>query len=674
MTKPDVVVRLEEENAELRRQLDLMRQANSSSSAGGEAVPTSTERPSDLPYDAARTPSAVPTSSISATALQVTEHGNCSGDCAKILRQYKALNENFKTARDHLRRRRDERDKWTKHAKYLKQKILAAEEQHGIQILDRPAHRVHALDDHTTDPDEEAFHPGMSFTSDVGANDEAQLPALPPAETASISAHANSQVRSETTETTQGVASDEITEQLPALPTAAADHTAIIKQEPSSDAPVVVSERELRKRKRADDAHETVSKPRIKAELADDSSPIMSIAAVKPHTQESLDLGDIGQRIQTPRKRPTVGHVHDQYDNNTPLQHVKRHAPQSTAAIRQLSALMPLSVNARMIRSGGDQPLSKTQKRRQLGSGISSLAEDGANYEMTPSAVRTKAPIQRQHQNQHQQHAKSRLDSLLDGSLDSAEADTMISRPAKRNQERDNSGDPALGIPGRRLLPFENAAQQSVAKPTPMRLALDRQPKGDTKVITPSKPPQQPSKQSASSLRRKPVSELRLEDFKVNAQANEGHDFAFSDVVRDKSDRACLPGCTDMHCCGKQFRALALSQRPDPPLTAQQRQEEQKLLEEYLGDYSYRLATMSKEERLELWVEAKTQELANKYGRHRHRFSRMQSPPGFWDADFPNTQDLEAEREEAAKRTKRIIADRRREALRPGGRWMFRDE
>jgi hypothetical protein len=129
-----------------------------------------------------------------------------------------------------------------------------------------------------------------------------------------------------------------------------------------------------------------------------------------------------------------------------------------------------------------------------------------------------------------------------------------------------------------------------------------------------------------------------------------------------------------MHCCGKYFRPLAASQKPNPPLTAAQRQEEQKLVEGHLGDYSYRLATMTKAERAEIWLEAKTQELANKYGKHRHRFSRMRSPPGFWNADFPDTQDLEAERAEAAKRERATVEERYQEARRPGGRWVFRDD
>ncbi|PHH88013.1 hypothetical protein CDD83_8119 [Cordyceps sp. RAO-2017] len=175
-------------------------------------------------------------------------------------------------------------------------------------------------------------------------------------------------------------------------------------------------------------------------------------------------------------------------------------------------------------------------------------------------------------------------------------------------------------------------------------------------------------------MRGRPLSELQLDDFKINPVANDGHDFAFAEVVRDKGERACLPGCTDPHCCGKQFKGLAAAERPDAPLTPAQRLEEQRLLEWYLGDDAYRLAGMGRDERAELWVEARAQELANKYGRHRHRFSRMQSPPGFWNADFPSTQELRADREEAARRERKAVAERYREASRAGGRWIFRDE
>jgi hypothetical protein len=67
-------------------------------------------------------------------------------------------------------------------------------------------------------------------------------------------------------------------------------------------------------------------------------------------------------------------------------------------------------------------------------------------------------------------------------------------------------------------------------------------------------------------------------------------------------------------------------------------------------------------------------DLANRYGRHRHRFARRPSPPGYWNPDFPSTQEMEKNREEGEKMEKRLVEERHREAVRGGGRWLFRDE
>ena len=100
----------------------------------------------------------------------------------------------------------------------------------------------------------------------------------------------------------------------------------------------------------------------------------------------------------------------------------------------------------------------------------------------------------------------------------------------------------------------------------------------------------------------------------------------------------------------------------------------QALLENYLGDDAWKLSSMTKQENEDLWLKAKTQDLANEHGKHRHRFHRAASPVGYWRTDFPSTQEDQREREEAAKVMRRMIEDRYREAMRPGGRWLFRDE
>jgi hypothetical protein len=339
--------------------------------------------------------------------------------------------------------------------------------------------------------------------------------------------------------------------------------------------------------------------------------------------------------------------------------------PQTTRPTHFNSALTPISVNRRVTRSGGDKPAQQPLKKG-LGHGIGVLAENGAVYEAeppapTPTGTRLKAA------------AKGKLEAMLNNAISDDEQAGAYITPRQRRVP----GTPRdeLHVPARRQLPFDKNQRAIGSREKTVALTAT------SKNIRHAQSPAQKTdasrtrkREDASILRNKPLSELRLDDFKVNPLVNDGEDFAFSEVVRNKADRACLPGCTDMLCCGKQFRALAISQRPNPPLTPAQREEEQKLLEDYLGDYAYRLRDMGEEERMELWVEAKTQELANKYGKHRHRFSRMQSPPGFWNADFPSTQELEADRSEASKREQAAIKERHREAMRPGGRWLFRDE
>ncbi|EFY86932.1 hypothetical protein MAC_07049 [Metarhizium acridum CQMa 102] len=520
--------------------------------------------------------------------------------------------------------------------------------------------------------DEPVLNPSTSFMSErEPEEDEPQLPELAstskPPGGALQGCNANS-------ETTQGEASDEISQPLPVIPSPSNGEMVVIKEEQSSDVPEIVSEREVRKRKRNEEHAGTTVVPKIKPEMAGSSSPVMLVSPVQFHTQESIDLGDIVKKIQTPRKRQLLEQAGPQSEiiprskltTLTPPHAGAQQGAQSAIAPRQTSALMPLSVNARIIRPASVKIQQKSHWF-QLDDSIESLAEDGAAYNAQAPTDQVKSPSV--------SSTKSRLDALLNDPLAQSEDENIISRLPKRTESRTTARHTDLGIPGRRQLPFDRDGHiSSKSTPGERSLTLKSVSEAKTRGGGFASPWQTINRPDSRPLRHRPLSKLGLEDFKVNPRANEGHDFAFSEVVRDKGDRTCLPGCTDMHCCGKEFRAIAISQRPNPPLTAAQRQEEQKLLEDYLGDFSYRLASMDKDERMEVWIEAKTHELAHKYGKHRHRFSRMQSPPGFWDADFPDTQQLEADREEAVKRTRRAVAERYREARRPGGRWMFKDE
>lgn len=175
-------------------------------------------------------------------------------------------------------------------------------------------------------------------------------------------------------------------------------------------------------------------------------------------------------------------------------------------------------------------------------------------------------------------------------------------------------------------------------------------------------------------LRTHPLSSLTLDDFKVNPDFNDGENFAFAEVVRKRTERESLAGCTDPQCCGKAFRAMAASERDAVGPTLVTQSENIKLLEDYLGEEAFLLGTMTREEKEGLWLEAKTKQLADKFGKHRHRYHRRPSPPGFWNADFPTTQEEARDRMEGEKMERTLIQERHREAMRTGGRWIFRDE
>jgi hypothetical protein len=192
--------------------------------------------------------------------------------------------------------------------------------------------------------------------------------------------------------------------------------------------------------------------------------------------------------------------------------------------------------------------------------------------------------------------------------------------------------------------------------------ALDKRPSAQRDDVSPSD--RQPR------LRTKPLKELKVHDFKPNPAYNQGYSYAFSEAVRKRGDRMCLPGCTNPQCCGSTFRRLAEALEPLPV------PQEEALLEEYLGDaYSTVISTqMSSDERAELILQARTKKMAKDAGKHREAYERRRTPPGFWRVDFPTTQEQEADRDRAKEQEIKTVQERWLEAQQKGGRWIFRDE
>lgn len=587
--------------------------------------------------------------------------------------RFQALDQNFRIAKELLEKRKDERKRWIDHAQWLEKKIIAAEEEHGIHILEK-GDRI-TRDDHAEKDQTRRHSPAVSLGSFGERDAEEKVARAGTILTDGLKSTA--QTGDDVSKSAEHDFTDQVESenQLPALPSDNKEKEIVVKQEPSSDGPIVLYERPVKRRRHSGGATTTpVTRP-IKTEPDAESSPLMSMHRCDFSPHESVDLGAEAQHMETPRKRkqpgndmsafqeelaqPVLNQTHkvDRAESiSAPVQHVPQYRDARTS-----SALTPVSLNARILKP--ELPKAPLEKNldKSLVRGIGALAEDGNAYAKN---LYQKAPAT--------PTLKGRLGSLLD--TPTCENTTPISRSSRRPRKGSAFPSEELPLPKPRDLPFDKSARESIGD-APQIHTTPRPPMAD-KTNTTSKPAPPPTmkKKPRALLRHKPVSELKLDDFKINPNANEGHDFAFSEVVRDRDERACLPGCVDMHCCGKEFRALALSQKPNPPLTAAQREEEEDLLLNYLGDDHHRLASMSTEERDKLWVEAKTQDLANRYGKHRHRFSRMRSPPGFWNADFPSTQEIEAERAEAGRREKQTVQERHREAMRSGGRWLFRDE
>ncbi|KAK6217179.1 DNA repair protein/CtIP [Colletotrichum tabaci] len=528
----------------------------------------------------------------------------------KLRRKYNALDRNFKILKAEFRKRRDENKKWED-----AEPIAAASAASDDETRDLP------LEDSTEEDTTESSKDANVLT----------LPPLrqPP--------KTDSDIR--------------------------------IKPEPSSDGPVVVSERFVGKRKHSDDSPtEQQGRRRIKIESSNPSAG----PATSQLQQESMDLDEVGQKLSTPRKNRTLpdtlaasGQVDAGRARTTGPLFVR---PDNTSTPTPRNAepsavLTPVNPNVRSVRPYELKTLDKPNKKG-LTHGIESLAEDGLAYKKTgrgePAGGLFSTP-----------QPPGRLKTLLN--VPSPEQAPTIVRSAPRLRDTHRATDDGPHFPERRELPFSKDRRERLKEAPAGRKAHDENTENDTpRTLGRNRSgATTPLPTVRGSLRTKPMASMRLEDFKVNPKFNGGSDYAYSEVVRGKDDRACLPGCVNMDCCGKQFRAMALAQRNNIDRTPAS---DAKLFEDYLGDRITITLGMSKAEKDELWIEAKTWQLANELGKHRHRYARRPSPPGFWNADFPTTQEVEDERSEAEKRERQLIQERYREAVRGGGRWVFRDE
>ncbi|EAS37184.1 uncharacterized protein CIMG_02538 [Coccidioides immitis RS] len=176
------------------------------------------------------------------------------------------------------------------------------------------------------------------------------------------------------------------------------------------------------------------------------------------------------------------------------------------------------------------------------------------------------------------------------------------------------------------------------------------------------------------ALRCRPLHRLRLEDFKLNPDKNYGLNYAYDEVIRNRSVKRCLPGCVTQSCCGPAFQALARGEIPRDVTFNTLSPKHRDLLEEFHVDKKDKLRNISSDKLYELLVEAKAWELSNRFGRHRYTHGRAASPPGFWRTDMPTSQEALDDREKAGEMERERVHVRYKEALRRDGIWKFADE
>lgn len=197
-------------------------------------------------------------------------------------------------------------------------------------------------------------------------------------------------------------------------------------------------------------------------------------------------------------------------------------------------------------------------------------------------------------------------------------------------------------------------------------------------------------------LRQLSPSALTLEDFRPNPRAvsTDEQGYAYTETIRGRDARRCLPGCTDPRCCGSAFSKMVSIgglapqlprsmwdplQGDRPEHEQDQHVEERRLLGWHIGrdrEAQARIEKLTPAERKKAIVDARAALLAERHGKHRQAFTRRTSPHGFWRTDMPTTQESKEDRQKQQEAVREKVRERWEEAIRGGrgARWVFRDE
>ncbi|KAI9368074.1 DNA repair protein endonuclease SAE2/CtIP C-terminus-domain-containing protein [Aspergillus egyptiacus] len=392
------------------------------------------------------------------------------------------------------------------------------------------------------------------------------------------------------------------------------------------------------------------------------------------------DLDDIGDTIVTPTKKirfykDPEPHAHGEFSggNESSSPHRRDYGSAGSQPTSRVSrVLRPVGSNSRNVGIG---PISSNGWAKELGSisRISSVTEDGVENRahflekdrkpQDGSTLRYPPSEHRLLDLLEKSSPKKRV-ALVKGSIGAP-------TPPQNRTGRSSKGSSLMWRTGAEDMPTIPPRTSDPSR-TNLEPVVRGRAVGES-AHQPESMSQMVMAPDDEPFRARPLHRLGLEHFKINPKLNQGLDFAYSEVIRKKDQRKCASGCTRPDCCGGKFAAMARFGIPTD--SSGERMSDQEILAEYLGDDQASIIDgLCTKERGELLVQAKARVLSNRFGRHRHHYHRAGTPPGFWRTDMPGTQELEEDREEAQRMVREKVEERYREAMRPGGRWIFADE
>lgn len=464
--------------------------------------------------------------------------------------------------------------------------------------------------------------------------------------------------------------------------------------ENDSDEPIVVSERSL-KRKRPGNKQHNASNESLTNSVRVKSEPELSSPQSLAHhsltkPNDSIDLDDFGDRTVTPRKRRRVmAGLHGEDEMSW--------IEKDEAGVRLLPQVAkqtnyPRSPKGRVGNDSRtpDSPLeSRLSNQHRMYDSETTSGKTNRNVLGVMDSNRKMLPNLKDHIISHNCAIPI---PPISHSLPSRDESHPITEPKWRAKSTSIFGD----------YDGEMAGERPNLPPLSSNFETGRKHGRTLSAIEALEPP---------------ISRLYPEDFILNPQHNQGLSYAFSEVTRGRDARhKCLNGCTRPDCCGGLLRkAIEIGgyTAPQPNRLSNafnnlnvnsnenEEEQDQQLLEDYLGDLKHKIKSLPESQRKELLLQAKTAHFAKLHGKHRTSgvpaaatagaaatvgrsggigtgvyvraaSGRAPTPPGFWNADMPSTQEEAENRKSADEMERRKVEQMYREAMRPSRRYLLR--